>query len=206
LSNNSEGENMKNCILALILAIGLTSCVQAPELEPSTPALSHGFCMECSGTLAPTPASSSPLLLTPTHTLLPTAVSSSVLSTLSPLTPAAFTAISSSWDHTCALTAGGGVECWGDNSYGELGDGTTTNRALPVDVSGLASGVSAISAGYDYACALKAAGGVKCWGNNTYGELGDGDPMTVLSRTPHFPHPPAEVPAALRITTASLLL
>jgi alpha-tubulin suppressor-like RCC1 family protein len=88
--------------------------------------------------------------------------------------PQAASAVSASWNHTCALTTGGGVKCWGYNYYGELGDGTTTNRLTPVDVSGLASGVTAITVGEEHTCAVTTAGGVECWGRNEYGQLGDG--------------------------------
>lgn len=76
--------------------------------------------------------------------------------------------------HTCALTTSGGVKCWGDNWEGKLGDGSVVNSFTPIDVEGLSSGVKAISSSHKHTCALTDTGGMKCWGRNWHGELGDG--------------------------------
>jgi alpha-tubulin suppressor-like RCC1 family protein len=80
--------------------------------------------------------------------------------------------------HSCALLETSGVKCWGDNGAGQLGDGTHTERYNPVDVSGLTSGASSISAGVFHTCALLNSGGVKCWGWNGYGQIGTNAPQT----------------------------
>ena len=75
--------------------------------------------------------------------------------------------------HTCALTSGGGVKCWGSNANGQIGDNSTTTRPMPVTVTGLSSGVTAISAGTSHTCAVMSTGAVRCWGLNANGQLGD---------------------------------
>ena len=76
--------------------------------------------------------------------------------------------------HTCAIAIGGVVKCWGSNSHGQLGDGTRIDRATPVDVIGLGAGAISVTAGDLHTCAVLGNGGVKCWGSNRHGRLGDG--------------------------------
>ena len=80
--------------------------------------------------------------------------------------------------HTCAVTSSGAIGCWGHNGYGQVGDGTTTNRLVPVGVSGLGSVVAAVSAGGYHTCAVTNAGAVWCWGANDNGQIGDGTTYT----------------------------
>lgn len=86
------------------------------------------------------------------------------------------TSVSVGRDFACALTADGGVKCWGNNFQGQLGDNSTTNRSSPVQVTGLADRVTAISAGDSSACAVTAAGSIECWGDNSQGQLGNDSP------------------------------
>ena len=92
-------------------------------------------------------------------------------------------AIAAGNDHACALTTDGGVKCWGKNGWGQLGDGTTTQRLTPTPVSGLSSGVAEITAGSTQTCAIITGGAVKCWGGNANGQLGDGTTTQRLTPT-----------------------
>jgi alpha-tubulin suppressor-like RCC1 family protein len=83
------------------------------------------------------------------------------------------TSVSMGQASACAVMAAGAVVCWGANDLGQLGNNSTTSSPVPVPVSGLTSGVTAVSVGGDFACAVMAAGAVVCWGANDLGQLGN---------------------------------
>jgi alpha-tubulin suppressor-like RCC1 family protein len=91
--------------------------------------------------------------------------------------------VAAGYAHTCVLLQEGAIKCWGYNGEGQLGLGDTVNRGLSASDMGsnLASldlggwPASQISAGTDHTCAVLGNGSTKCWGNNIYGQLGQGD-------------------------------
>jgi hypothetical protein len=111
--------------------------------------------------------SSSSCDFTPTDTLCPAGCSGGACVLDPNVTVSAGSA------HTCALTAAGGAKCWGLNESGRLGNNSDVESHVAVSVVGLSSGVAAIVAGGGHSCALTTGGGVKCWGNNSFGQLGN---------------------------------
>jgi alpha-tubulin suppressor-like RCC1 family protein len=83
------------------------------------------------------------------------------------------TQVTAGSNHTCALLNDGGVDCWGGNFDGQLGDGNQTQIEVPNPVPGLGAATSVI-AGWYHTCAIVAGGDVSCWGANDFGQLGTG--------------------------------
>jgi len=97
------------------------------------------------------------------------------------LGPASFSVPPDVGAHTCAIIDGGEVWCWGDNAFGQLGNGLTADSATPVRATGIADALE-LAMGRWHVCALRASGQVACWGRNYYGEVGDG--TTQVRRAP----------------------
>ncbi|HEY3452578.1 MAG TPA: putative Ig domain-containing protein [Myxococcales bacterium] len=139
-----------------------------------TPALPAGLSLDpATGVLSGTPSA----LAEGVHTVTATNPSGSVsveleIAVLSQTTTGTWGTLALGWDHTCALM-GGGVQCWGLNVNGQLGDGSYDDRSAPVPVSGILGGATAITAGASHTCAI-VNGGAWCWGGNSFGQLGDG--------------------------------
>lgn len=83
-----------------------------------------------------------------------------------------FTKVSAGGSHTCGVTVSSVVYCWGDNSDGQLGDGTTTSRSIPAPVYGRPK-FKQVSAAGTHTCALTIDDRAFCWGKNNVGQLGD---------------------------------
>ena len=85
-------------------------------------------------------------------------------------------ALSSGGHHTCAILDNGAVSCWGDGTYGQLGNGATSTKSTPTLTSSLGTGRTAValSSGYYHTCAILDNGAVSCWGKGSDGRLGNG--------------------------------
>ncbi|HVM64702.1 MAG TPA: hypothetical protein VMU14_07565, partial [Acidimicrobiales bacterium] len=83
--------------------------------------------------------------------------------------------VAAGYAHTCVIEASGGVQCWGYNGYGQLGDGDQNDATAPVEVSGLRDAVTGLTAGEYHTCARLADATVQCWGldgTNAFGSYG----------------------------------
>lgn len=83
-------------------------------------------------------------------------------------------------EHSCGVTTGGLGFCWGWNIFGEIGDGTTTQRLAPAAIAGGLSFASIYAGGNGFSCGVTTSDVAYCWGINNVGQLGDG---TLNART-----------------------
>ncbi len=98
----------------------------------------------------------------------------------------------------CARRRNGHVACWGQNDYGQLGDGSTVSRATPRDIPDHDNFV-AIAVGHFHACGLQSTGGILCWGRNLWGNVGSG-----VREDVHAPTPVAGVTDAISVAAGAV--
>ena len=103
--------------------------------------------------------------------------------------------MSAIYRHTCLTAEDGKVWCWGDNTYGQLGDGTDSPGLQPVLVRGLPGPAKETHAGYGHTCAVLRSGDVYCWGNNQDGQCGVPPSEPIISK-------PVRVPAGVHFIAA----
>ena len=125
-----------------------------------------------------------------------------------------FIVLSAGGLHSCGVTVDGIGHCWGYNGSGALGDGSTTDRAQPVQVSG-GQRYSALRTGLHHSCGVAIDGTVRCWGYNRYGQIGDGSrdnralPQEVLQGDAFFTEVPQggdEIAAAVNALVGGSLV
>ena len=147
-----------------IAAIFIAGCSSDDDAEPEASTTT----VAPSATPAPTTTTSPP----PTTSSPPT---TSVPTTAPPPAPPEYD-IAAGVNHSCTLNDGR-VFCWGSNLHGQLGNGesgATAHSSTPVEVPGISDAV-AVGAGWEHTCAVHATGEVSCWGDNSRGELGNGE-------------------------------
>jgi alpha-tubulin suppressor-like RCC1 family protein len=95
--------------------------------------------------------------------------------------------IAAGYFSSCGLSSAGQVYCWGWNAFGQLGDGTLVQRKTPVAAAQPAGlTFASVVMGSQHACALTAAGQAYCWGDNSYGQVGDGTKVQRTVPTPVY--------------------
>eukprot|EP00004_Rigifila_ramosa_P022231 TRINITY_DN6037_c0_g1_i4.p1 TRINITY_DN6037_c0_g1~~TRINITY_DN6037_c0_g1_i4.p1 ORF type:complete len:550 (+),score=144.01 TRINITY_DN6037_c0_g1_i4:118-1767(+) len=114
--------------------------------------------------------------------------------------------ISAGSRHMCLLSSAGQVACWGDNTAGQLGIGSSAAAAVPpVAVSGLSGSVVQVASGRDFNCVLLADNRVQCWGRGSSGQLGNGAVSLLRSPGAAFALPAAASKLSLMDATACAL-
>jgi alpha-tubulin suppressor-like RCC1 family protein len=114
--------------------------------------------------------------------MLPTGAGAQPAPTGKPAFVYGWDSVDSGGNHSCGVRTNHTLWCWGNNSSGQIGDGTSTNRHHATQV-GFGSNWASVSAGYAHTCAIRLDGALFCWGSNSYGQLGVGDTSTRYTPT-----------------------